>query len=395
MPTKKGRSEERKNIFGDRYIQHFDENGLRAGRSEERTGFIGDKHTQHYDKSGTSTGRSEERKHILGDKYDQHYDRAGAKAGWSEKRTSILGGRYTNHYERMPPWTSGLPAYPPVNSGSSQPEKTSGGVLALLAIGGLILVSTLNNNLAPSRPMPAASSIARGGATFGAEAVPQISHTSITGPASTVVAWGDNTYRQCDVPSDLRRVVAIAAGARHSFALRQDGTVIAWGSNGSGQCNVPANLSRVVAIAAGANHSLALRKDGNIVAWGYFVAVSVPASLSDVTAISAGFNFSLALRRDGTVVAWGGVDTWGERDVPQGLSSVVAIAAGETYSLARRQDGTVVAWGWNNKMPKKLLRECSGVFLQGGIEVQATQVEKDVIFEPFFAPITKGLFDQP
>ena len=44
---------------------------------------------------------------------------------------------------------------------------------------------------------------------------------------------------------------------------------------------------------------------------------------------------------------------------------------------------------------KRLLRECSGVFSLGGIEVQATQVEKDVVLEPFFAPITKSLFDQP
>ena len=41
------------------------------------------------------------------------------------------------------------------------------------------------------------------------------------------------------------------------------------------------------------------------------------------------------------------------------------------------------------------LRECSGVFSLGRIEVQATQVEKDVVFESFFVPIAKRLFDQP
>jgi len=40
------------------------------------------------------------------------------------------------------------------------------------------------------------------------------------------------------------------------------------------------------------------------------------------------------------------------------------------------------------------LRECSGVFSLGRIEVQATQVEKDVVFESFFVPIAKRLFDQ-
>ena len=44
---------------------------------------------------------------------------------------------------------------------------------------------------------------------------------------------------------------------------------------------------------------------------------------------------------------------------------------------------------------KLLLQECSGVFSLGRIEVQATQVEKDVVLEPFLTPITKSLLDQP
>jgi hypothetical protein len=44
--------------------------------------------------------------------------------------------------------------------------------------------------------------------------------------------------------------VAIAAGWKHSLALKNDGTVVAWGDNSLGQLDVPANLSNVVAIAA-------------------------------------------------------------------------------------------------------------------------------------------------
>jgi hypothetical protein len=51
-------------------------------------------------------------------------------------------------------------------------------------------------------------------------------------------------------------------------------------------------------------------------------------------------------------------------------------------------------WTWV-ALDKRPLRECSGVFSLGRIEVQATQVEKDVGFESFFAPIAKRLFDQP
>ncbi|MEW6426816.1 MAG: SBBP repeat-containing protein [Thermodesulfobacteriota bacterium] len=104
----------------------------------------------------------------------------------------------------------------------------------------------------------------------------------------TVVAWGagDKPYisqphfGQSNVPAGLTDVFAIAAGHYHSLALKADGTVVAWGagttsltsggSNGVewGQSMVPAGLTNVVAIAAGERHSLALKDDGSIVVWG-------------------------------------------------------------------------------------------------------------------------------
>ena len=42
----------------------------------------------------------------------------------------------------------------------------------------------------------------------------------------------------------------IAAGEGHSLALTKEGTVVAWGSNDKNQCNAPSGLKDVVAIAA-------------------------------------------------------------------------------------------------------------------------------------------------
>ena len=181
--------------------------------------------------------------------------------------------------------------------------------------------------------------------------------------ASNVVAWGDNSYGQADVPSDLGDVVAVAAGAAHSLALKSDGTVVAWGAGTTnsgfvpdvGQSIVPAGLSNVIAIAAGGGQSLALKREGTVVGWGEEnqPGTSVPAGLSNVVAIAAGGyiggipGFSsrcLALKVDGTVVAWGW-DSLANTNLPPGLSNIVAIACAPHHDLALNADGTVFAWG--------------------------------------------------
>ncbi len=64
------------------------------------------------------------------------------------------------------------------------------------------------------------------------------------------------------VPTDLSGVIAIAAGAEHSLALKADRTVVAWDRNSKGQLNVPHLLSDVVAISASHTHSVALQNEG-------------------------------------------------------------------------------------------------------------------------------------
>jgi hypothetical protein len=163
------------------------------------------------------------------------------------------------------------------------------------------------------------------------------------GAAGTVIAWGDNSQGQTNVPAGLTNVIAIAAGDAFSLALREDGTVAAWGHNGHGILNLPLGLNNVVAISAGANHALALRIDGTVVGWG---AVTPPA-LTDVVAISAGGGHGLALRGNGTVVGWG-YNAEGQASPPTTLSNVVAISTRWNHCLALKNDGTVAGWGLNN-----------------------------------------------
>jgi len=184
-------------------------------------------------------------------------------------------------------------------------------------------------------------------------------------PVGRVVAWGGNSHGQTNTPPDLTNIIAIAAGARHALALKEDGTVVAWGDNSFGQTNVPAGLTNVIGVAAGGitgpqafgAHSVALTAEGTVVTWGY-PSTNVPTWLSNVVAVSSGRRHSLALTSDGDVAGCG-FNAYGDctgtsiggltngwvvlNGMP--LTNIVAVAAGGFHSLALRSDGTVTGWG--------------------------------------------------
>ena len=70
--------------------------------------------------------------------------------------------------------------------------------------------------------------------------------------------WGDNTYGQTNVPSNLTNAVAVAAGDFHTLALCADGSIIGWGNNWFGQTVIPSLAENAADIACGYYHCLAL-----------------------------------------------------------------------------------------------------------------------------------------
>ena len=164
-----------------------------------------------------------------------------------------------------------------------------------------------------------------------------------------VVAWGDNSHLQTNIPAGLDNVIAISAGQYHNLALKSDGTVVAWGENASGQGLVPAGLSNVVAISAGYNHNLVLKRDGSVVAWGRsndYGQGSVPAGFgnSNVMAISAGDDYNLVLRSNGTTYAWGWND-YGQCNILNN-TNIMGIGAGGLLSMVVRSNGVTASYGW-------------------------------------------------
>ena len=172
-------------------------------------------------------------------------------------------------------------------------------------------------------------------------------HYLILRPDGSVVAGGDNSFGQCNVPAGLT-ATAIAGGWRHSLAIRPDGSVVAWGDNSFGQCNVPAELT-ATAIAGARYASLALRPDGSVAQWGNlcasYIASGPPAGLT-ANAIDCGKNIAAALRPDGSVIAWGGIDVsnFGSGSVKSGLMNAIAISCAPSFVAALRSDGSIVVW---------------------------------------------------
>ncbi|MCU0813410.1 MAG: hypothetical protein MUC32_03470 [Burkholderiaceae bacterium] len=203
-------------------------------------------------------------------------------------------------------------------------------------------------------------------------------------------ALGDGTTVDRPVAArvpGLDRVFAIAAGGERSFAVRADGTVWGWGENSTGALGigtltdalVPTQVGvgvpgfgNVIRMAAGQRHTLALRIDGQVFQFGALIPTS-PATtgpqvrpslveaLAGVTLVTAGERLSVALDINGGLWSWGpnsrgqlGLGASGTRAVPTRITQsddgspmppVLRVAAGPDFVTARAFDGTLLSWG--------------------------------------------------
>ena len=209
---------------------------------------------------------------------------------------------------------------------------------------------------------------------------------------STVWAWGqngdgqlgDNTTTARTTPGQvggLANIVAVAAGAKHSLALRSDGVLFAWGDNAYGQIGngvttdqkVPLQvLTGVAFVAAGDYHTVALKIDGTLRTWGYNAEGqlgdggtanrSTPYQVTGIGLVgyvAAGANHTLAVLSGG-----GGLKAWGKNTNGQlgdgtttratspvsvvGVTTATAVAGGASFSVSRQVDGSLASWGSNS-----------------------------------------------
>lgn len=167
-------------------------------------------------------------------------------------------------------------------------------------------------------------------------------HTVVLLSDGSVVAFGDNSFEQCNV-SLWKKVVAIEVGQYHTVALLEDGTVRACGNRDFNQCSL-SELRDVIMISAGDYHTLALLADGTVRAVGMNSSSQCnTSSWENITMISAGALHSVGLTKDGKVVAVGS-QSLGRCDVSS-WNNVVMISAGSSHTLSLFADGSVAMCG--------------------------------------------------
>jgi alpha-tubulin suppressor-like RCC1 family protein len=158
-----------------------------------------------------------------------------------------------------------------------------------------------------------------------------------------VTCWGRNDEGQCDVPSTMHDVHAIAAGDYHTAALDGWGTkqLRLWGDDSRGQCSAPAGLPSVQQVVCGAAHTVVLTENWpvQVLAWGdnTWGQTDIPLELSQGLRVpmrlAAGGNHTICLMSNGQVVTWGRSD-YGLASPPEITVPIVEIAAGGFHSLA-------------------------------------------------------------
>lgn len=185
------------------------------------------------------------------------------------------------------------------------------------------------------------------------------------------VCWGVNYSGALGDGTEARRVApvgvvglsggvrAVAAGAEHSCALTAGGAVMCWGDNHTGEVGdgttddrwMPVPVvglgSGVRAIAAEAVHSCALTTTGGVKCWGGGYGAT-PVDVPGLTSGAIELSANCAVTTVHAVKCWSGGAGLHASDVPGLETGVVAVATAGGHNCALTSKGSVLCWGSND-----------------------------------------------
>lgn len=175
-----------------------------------------------------------------------------------------------------------------------------------------------------------------------------------------VFVWGKSritgTINMKNVPSNMGKVVQVAAGFDHALALNDQGELFGWGSDRQKQIEIPAEvaaLKNIKNIYAGYQCSVVLTEDGRSYFFGntrvndYFAFHPYQGQLSEIVIAADSFG---GLTFDGEFVFLGTqVNSYSR--IPENMGTLVDITATAATFGAVNEDGEVFIWG--NPSPTK------------------------------------------
>ena len=172
-------------------------------------------------------------------------------------------------------------------------------------------------------------------------------HTCAIRTDDTVTCWGSNTPErgfehvgQSDAPVGTYQ--AVTAGGYHTCAIRTNNTITCWGDNGTGQSHAPSGTYE--AVTAGRYHTCAIRTNNTITCWGSNWYRKSDAPSGTYQAVTAGGYHTCAIRTNNTITCWG-YNGYGQTDAP--ADTYQAVTAGENHTCAVRTNNTITCWGRN------------------------------------------------
>ena len=92
-----GTSKPRIDLFGEEYIQNYDDKGNRIGTTHTRTDLFGETYLEHRDNEGNIVGDSRTYNDMFGNEYLRHRDRSGDFVGTSTSNTDYFGDAFVTH----------------------------------------------------------------------------------------------------------------------------------------------------------------------------------------------------------------------------------------------------------------------------------------------------------
>lgn len=137
-------------------------------------------------------------------------------------------------------------------------------------------------------------------------------HVCVVTKEKKVDCWGNNSYGQANVPSDLEDVKALALGFFNVCALTTEGKIQCWGRKDKNLHIPPVELTHAEQIVATTTGFCGLQK-GRVFCWG---DKKSPTNLDhDVIKLASSFEEICATLRNGTITCWG--ERWTNYDKPE------------------------------------------------------------------------------